>query len=425
MNQRNSVSMSKAIPLSFQHVVAMIIGCITVPIIVSGASGLDSTQRITMIQASLICAGIAIFLQTFNIGGLVGSKLPVIIGSGFAFISTMTSIVGNFGLPYLLGAQMVGAIFGMIFALLYKKIKFLFAPVVKASVVMTIGISLYKTAMNYMAGGVGSNSYGSIENWTLAIVTLIITLLYSHWGKGILRQASTLFGLLTGYIISIPFGFIHFEAVTTEPVFNIITPFSFGIAFSIQAIIPMAVVFIISAVQDIGQFEATAISVYNRDASDKELTGGIIANNIGSFIGSIFGGPPNATAGQNVGLVSSTGVTDKKIFYLSSFIVIIIGLFPKLSALFLTIPYPVLGGATVSVFSSISMTGTKMLAEDGLNRRNIAIAGLAITMGIGVLFHPHAFSGFPESVSNVLSNEIVLTATISIILNLILPKDKN
>ncbi|MDO4594293.1 MAG: nucleobase:cation symporter-2 family protein [Tissierellia bacterium] len=420
---RDNVSIAEALPLSFQHVVAMIVGCITVPIVVSGAAGLSESQRILMIQASLICAGIAILVQSFSIKGIIGSNLPVIVGSGFAFISTMTSIVNRLDISYLFGAQMIGALVGMGFALLYKKIKFLFAPVVKASVVMTIGISLYKTAMNYMAGGAGNADYGSMANWALAFFTLIITLVYSHWGKGVLRQASTLFGLLTGYIVSLILGVVSFDALNGQPLFQLVTPFTFGIKFSSSAIVPMAVVFIISAVQDIGQFEATAISVYDRDATDKELTGGIIGNNVGSFLGSIFGGPPNATAGQNVGLVSQTQVTDKKVFYLSSLIVIIIGLFPKLSAIFLTIPYPVLGGATVTVFSSISMTGTKMLAEDGLTKRNMAIAGLSITMGIGVLFLPDAFSGFPEAIANIISNEIVLTATLAIILNLVLPKE--
>lgn len=411
--------------LSLQHVVAMVVGCVTVPTIVSQAAGLSHPDQVIMMQASLLVAAIAIFVQAFSFFGIIGSGLPVIVGSGFAFIASMQAIAANpeLGVSYLVGAQLVGALIGILVGLVFKRIRFLFAPVVTASVVITIGISLYKTALGYMGGGVGSPDFGSMKNWGVAMFTLVVTLVLANFGKGVLKTASTLFGLIAGYFLALALGMISFEHVTGATWFQPPMPLHFGINFDAAAIISLGLVFVISAVQDIGQFEATASGAFKRRATDKEITGGIIGNSVASLVGALTGGAPSATAGQNVGIVVSSGVTSKPVFLLAAAIVLLTALVPKAAAIFLTIPSAVLGGATVTVFGSIAMTGIGILANTaGLSRRNTSIAGLAVALAIGLSYFPNAFQGFPEWFQSVFgTSPVLIAALVSIILNLILP----
>jgi uracil-xanthine permease len=413
--------------LSLQHVVAMVVGCATVPTIVSLAAGITGPDAVIMMQASLFVAAIAIFLQLYNLGGLVGSGLPVIVGSGFAFIATMVSIAANpsLGISYMLGAQLVGAIVAIGVGLAFKHIRFLFAPVVTSSVVITIGISLYRTALGYMAGGTGSADFGSPLNWGVAMFTLIVTLVLGNFGKGVVKTASTLFGLVAGYILAFFMGMISFDSVTSAGWFQAPQPLHFGLDFDAAAIVSLALVFVISAVQDIGQFEATSGGAFNRRATDKEITGGIIGNSLSSLVGAFTGGAPAATAGQNVGIVVSSGVTAKPVFILAGVLVLITSLVPKAAAVFLTIPSAVLGGATVTVFGSIAMTGITILSNAaGLSRRNLTIAGLAIAMAIGLSYFPEPFAGFPAWFQSVFgTSPVLIAALVSIILNLVLPAE--
>lgn len=422
-NKRAAVSKFQTITLSIQHVVAMVVGCITVPIIASAAAGLNNTDRVSMIQASLLSSGIAILIQILCAKVYIGSGLPLMVGSGFAFIGVLTSIASNYGIAEMFAAQLVAAIAGIFFAYLYKYIKLIFTPVVKAVVVMTIGISLSSTAVNYIAGSVNSRFYGTPKSWAIGMFTLVVTLIYAHYGKGFVKLSSTLLGLVTGYVVARIFNLVHFESLENQALFKIPTVLPFGLKFEMAAIIPFVILVIISAVQDMGQIEATTHGMFERTARDGEVRGGIIANNIGTLIGSIFGGTPNAIAGQNVGIAVTTGVAAKSVYILSGAILISIGFFPIVSASFLTIPYSVLGGATIAVFGSIATTGMKMLASAGMTKRNMAIAGLSLSMAIGITYHSDAFSRFPTWVNSIFGNAIVVATLASIILNLTLPKE--
>lgn len=415
------ITTGQAIPLALQHVVAMIVGCVTVPIIVSSAAGLQTSDSVVIMQASIICAGIAILIQAWGFKGFIGSGLPYIVGSGFAFISTMSIIAATEGVAYIFGAQIIGAIAGIIFGLFYKQLKFLFAPVVKAAVVMTIGISLYKVAVGYMAGGTSSVYFGSVKSWGVALFTMCITLIYANWGKGVLKTASLLFGLITGYILALILGMVNFADVAAQPVFHIITPFYFGWKFSAAAILPMLVVSIISSVEAVGQMEALTMGAFDREATAREVTGGVVGINIGCALGSFLGGVPTATAGQNVGIIVTNKVTAKRVFVIAGCIVLIIGLFPKLASLCYTIPLPVLGGATVAVFGSLAMTGMKILVADGIYQRNLTILGLTLALAIGVSYFSNAFQGFPAWVSTIFGHDVVVATLVSIVLNLVLP----
>ena len=414
--------LQKAVPLALQHVVAMVVGCITMPMLVAGVAGVSNSNQIIMVQASLFCASVAIFLQVFHFKG-VGSGLPVIIGSGFAFLPTLVAIVSDYGMAGMLGAQVVGALLGVLVGVFFKYISFLFPPLVTASVVITIGISLYPTAVNYMAGGnAKSATYGSVHNWIIAAITLITVIICNQFCKGILKASSTLAGMVVGYFTALLMGDITFDSIGTAGWFQLPQPLHFGIEFHPSAIIMLGIVFIVNAVQDIGQFEATANGAYNRGATDKELSGGVIANNLASMLGGFLGGTPTATCGQNVGIVVTTKVINRTVFALAGAIVALAAFMPKLAAVLITIPQPVLGGATLSVFASIAMTGIRMLSKEGLSPRSVFIAGLSIAFATGVVQTKGAFALFPTWFSSIFgSSQVILVALMSIILNLIIP----
>ncbi len=416
----------KAIPLALQHVVAMVVGCITMPMIVASAGGVSASDQIIMVQGSLLVAAFAILLQAFGVKGFISSGLPIMVGSGFAFLPTLRSVVELHGINGMIGAQIAGACMGMLVGLVFKKIRFLFPPIVTASVVLTIGISLYDTAVNYMAGGSASDPmYGSPRNWLLAFITLATVIICGQFGKGMVKASATLIGMVVGYLVALAMGMIHFDSVGTASWIQLPEPLHFAPTFHLSAIISLGVVFMVNAVQDIGQFEATANGVYEREATSAEITGGVIANNLCSLLGGVFGGVPVACAGQNVGIVVTTKVINRVVFGIAGGIVAVAALVPKLSAILITIPQPVLGGATITVFGSIAMTGVRMLARDGLSNRSVFIAGLSVALAVGIPQTAGAFAGCPQWVGQIFgSSEVIVVAISAIVLNLILPKEK-
>lgn len=424
VKDNKKLGVGEVVPLALQHVVAMVVGCVTVPTILGTAGGIVGDDLVIMMQASLLCAAIAILIHAFGKYG-IGCNLPVIIGSGFAFIPTLTSIVKAEGMSGVLGAQLIGALAGILVGFGFKKIRFLFPPIVTASVVLTVGISLYGTAVGYMAGGIGKPDFGTPKSWIVALITLGSVLFFSQFCKGILKVSATLLGLLVGYIVAAAWGMVDFTRVAEAGMIALPKPFHFGVSFTVGGVVSMIIIFIINSIQDIGQFEATTAGAFNRKATDKELSGGIIGNNISSAIGAIIGGVPNATAGQNVGIVVTTGVTERIVFVAAAGIIMITGLIPKLAELFLTIPLPVLGGATITVFGSIAMTGVRMLSGAGLTPRNLSIAGLAVAFAVGLSRTAGAFAGCPEIIRMIFGgSEIVIVALVAVVLNLILPKEK-
>ena len=418
--------LGKAIPLALQHVVAMVVGCITMPMMVASTAGVSSEDQIIMVQASLLVAALAILLQAFGVKGFISSGLPVMVGSGFAFLPTLRLLVEQYGMSGLAGAQIAGACVGIVVGLCFKKIRFLFPPIVTASVVLTIGISLYDTAINYMAGGSSADpTYGSAQNWILALITLATVILCGQFCKGMIRASATLIGMLVGYLAAFAMGRIHFTSVGSAAWIQLPEPFHFAPAFHLSAIVSLGIVFMVNAVQDIGQFEATANGVYERQATGGEITGGVIANNLCSMLGGILGGVPVATAGQNVGIVVTTKVINRMVFAIAGGVVLVSALVPKLSAILITIPQPVLGGATITVFGSIAMTGVRMLSREGLSPRSTFIAGLSVAMAVGIPQLPTAFAGCPPWIGQIFGgSEVIIVALTAIVLNLILPKEK-
>ncbi len=420
-------SASQAIPLALQHVVAMIVGCVTPAIIVAGVAGLSSADSIILIQAALVMSALTTFIQLFPLrrGALaIGSGLPIIMGISFAYVPTMQAISGDYDVATILGAQIVGGIIAIIVGIFIKQIRKFFPPLITGTVVFAIGLSLYPTAINYMAGGAGSENYGSWQNWTVAFITLIIVTALNHYGKGIWKLSSILIGIAVGYVISLFFGMVDFTSVASASYFQLPRAMHFGITFEPSSCVAIGVLFAINSIQAIGDFSATTTGGLDRMPTDGELNGGIVAYGISNIFCAFFGGLPTATYSQNVGIVGATKVVAKRVFAMEAGILLIAGLIPKFSSVLTTIPSCVLGGATVSVFASIAMTGVKLITASPMNYRNTTIVGLAIALGMGITQANTALAAFPAWVTTIFGKSPVVLATITaIVLNLVLPKE--
>ncbi len=427
-----------SISLALQHLVAMIVGCVTPAIIISNVIGLASADRIILIQACLVMSAVSTLVQLFPIGGRIGSALPVILGTSFAYLPSMQAIAEETGgIAAITGAMIVGGVIAVIFGIFSEKIRKFFPPIITGTVVFTIGLSLYPTAVNYMAGGTGNTAeliakkglttaliYGSWQNWAIAVITLVSVMLFNNHGKGVFKLASILLGMIVGYIIAAVCGMVDFSSIGSAAWFSIPKPLHFGVTFEPSACIALGILFAINSVQAIGDFTSTTIGGFNREPSDRELKGGIIAYGLTNILTAVCGGLPTATYSQNVGIVTTNKVVSRKVFTIAAGFIFLAGICPKFSAILTTIPQCVLGGATVTVFSTIAMTGMRLISSTELNARNTTIVGLSAALGVGIAQASSSLSQFPASFTIIFGKSPVVIATImAIVLNLILPRD--
>jgi xanthine permease len=421
------------LPLSIQHVLAMIIGNITPALIVAAtanalatARGVDSLggDAAVLVQSALFIAGIATLVQLFPIT-IIGSRLPVIMGVSFGYIPTLVAIGSQYGLPGILGAQIVGGIVGIIVGLFIKRLRKFFPPIVAGTVVLSIGLSLYATAIQYIGGGaglLGTADFGAPRFLIVGGITLLVVLFIGQFGKGILKLSSILIGILVGYVVALSFGMVDFAAIGEKGWFALPAVGQFEIEFHGPAMISMAIIFIVNSVQAVGDFSATTMGGFNREVTDSELQGGIIGSNLSSIVGAFFGGLPIATYSQNVGMVATTKVVSRMVFTVSAIIVLIAGFVPKFGALMTTIPQAVIGGATIGVFASITMSGIKLIIQQELSNRNTTIVGLALALGIGFTSVPELLQNYPPSVAMIFgSSPVVISTIVAFALNIVLP----
>lgn len=417
--------LGQTIPLGLQHVVAAVVGIVTPAIMIAGTCGITGADQTLLIQVSLLVTAVATLLQLFPIGP-VGSRLPVIMGISFAYVPTLQAIGGEFGLPAILGAEIVGGIVAIVFGIFVKQIRVLFPPLVTGTVIFTIGLSLYPTAVKYMAGGVGKPDYASPKSWAVAIITFLVVLFLNNFTKGVLKLGAILWGMIVGYIISIPLGLVDFSAVGQAGLFQVPMPMHFPIAFEPSAIVSLAIVYMVNAVQTIGDLSSTTIGGMDRMPTDKELRGGIIGQGVMSVVGALFGGLPTASYSQNVGIVTVNRVINRAVFAFAAIVLAVAGFVPKISSVLTTIPQSVIGGATVSVFAMITMTGVSMITSEKFDMRARTVVGLSVAMGVGISQVQGCLAGFPQWVTMVFgSSPVVVTAIMAIFLNLILPKSES
>ncbi|NLV57472.1 MAG: purine/pyrimidine permease [Clostridiales bacterium] len=413
-------------PQAMQHVLAMLAGNITPPILLAQALKLPDDQRILLIQAAMIIGGITTLIQLFPIWRF-GMGLPNVMGVAFAYMPVLLSIGLSYGISAIFGSQLVAAFLSIFIGMGIGKIRKFFPPIVSGTVVLSIGLSLYNTAITYMSGGSGAGDrFGSPTFWIVALVTLGVTLACNFFGKGYIKVSGMLIGIAAGYILSLVLGggMIKFDNVLTSGWIALPRFFSFGMSFPVGAIISMTLMYIVQAVQTIGDVSSTAIGGFGRESTDRELGGAIMGQGLCGMLGACIGGLPTDPYSQNVGLIVTSKVVAKRVFVIVGALMLAAGLIPKFGALMTTIPYSVLGGATVTVFAAITMSGISLITQQPMNYRNKMIVGISLALGVGIYMVPNSLQFFPLAVQDIIGKSpIILSFVVSFLLNIIVPKD--
>ncbi len=421
--------LAEAIPLGIQHILAMFVSNVTPALLVAGAAGLstgDEDVVVTLVQASMLFAGIATLGQTHGLGP-VGARLPIVQGTSFAFLPMMLPLVagkGTEGLSILFAGALVGGLFHLSLAPLVKRLRFALPPLVTGIVVLLIGLSLVRVGIQYAAGGVpamGTPAYGAPLSWSLALVTIAVTLGLRIFAKGLLGTASVLLGLIAGYVVALAIGRVDFGAVGEAAWISTPQVMPFGLQFTFAAVAGFCAMVLVSGIETIGDVSAIAESGAGREATDKELTGAVAADGLGTALAAVFGALPNSSFSQNVGLVAMTGVMSRHVVALGAVFLIICGLVPKIGALIISIPIEVLGGSVIIMFGMVAGAGISMLSSVTWNQRNLLIAALAISVGLGLQLEPEAVAGLPELPRILMTSGVVPAAFLAVTLNLLMP----
>jgi NCS2 family nucleobase:cation symporter-2 len=426
---------AQAVPLGIQHVLAMFVSNVTPAIIVAGAAGFgfgsnspDFPNLIYMIQMSMLFAGIATLIQTIGIGP-VGGRLPIVQGTSFAFLPVMIPIVAGQGVAAmgtLMGGIVIGGVFHFLLGAFIGRLRFALPPLVTGLIVLMIGLALIRVGVQYAAGGVpamGKPEFGSLQNWTVALFVIIVTLGIKFFMKGMWSIAAVLLGLIAGYILALLMGMVSFGNVGNASWFNAPTPFKWGFDITAAAVIGMCFMAVISAIETVGDVSGIAKGGAGREATDKEISGATYADGLGTAIAGIFGGLPNTSFSQNVGLVSMTGVMSRHVVTYGAIFLIICGLIPKIGAIISTVPIEVLGGGVIVMFGMVAAAGINMLSDVNWNRRNMVIFAVSLSVGLGLQFVPEALQHLPRTAQILLTSGLLPAAALSIILNLVLPEE--
>jgi len=420
--------LKQSIPLGIQHVLAMFAGNITVPIIVAGVFGSTTAEKIFLIQMALFAAGVATIIQTVGYKN-IGSRLPIIQGTSFAFIPIMLPFKA-FGLGAIFTAAFIGGIFQIWIGKMLKPFRHMFPPLVTGIVVLMIGISLLKVGFKYAGGGVWLMNnkpeiFGNWEHLLIAGTVLIVALVCNIRGKGMVSAASILIGIIAGFVIAALLGEIRWEKIAAAGWFAFPMPFQYGIDFVWGAVILMLFMSIVTTIETIGDISATTMGGANREATDKELSGGIMADGVGTAFASIFNAMPNTSYSQNAGLVAFTGVISRHVGTVAGVILILLGLFPKLGGIIAAMPDSVIGGAAIIMFGLIAGAGIKLIARSEMNQRNILILALSLSFGIGLYAFPEFVAHIPDfgiKLKLLLTTGLIPAGLLAFILNATLPK---
>ncbi|MEE1031371.1 MAG: nucleobase:cation symporter-2 family protein [Ruminococcus sp.] len=443
------IPLKQAIPMGLQHVLAMFVGNLTPILIISSACGgeLDAV-KVSLLQNAMLVAGIVTLVQLFAIGPC-GGKVPIIMGTSSGFIGVFNSVVNVMGggvLAYgaIMGASIIGGLFETVLGFMLKPLRKFFPPVVTGTVVLSIGLSLISVGVNSFAGGSGANDFGSLENLFLGTLVLVVIIIFKHCTKGITSSASILFGIIVGYIVAGIMGMtLGTTAVNAEGVeytkawvlnwskvadaswFAVPELMPVKIVFDLRAILPILIMFIVTAVETVGDISGVMEGGMGREATDKELSGGIVCDGLGSSFAALFGVLPNTSFSQNVGLVTMTKIVNRYALSIGAIFLIICGLFPKVGALISMMPQPVLGGAAIIMFSSIVVSGIQLITKEPLSARSISIVSVALGVGYGLGANTAALSGLPQALQLVFGESgIVPAALVAILMNVLLPKEK-
>ncbi len=444
--------LKQAIPLGLQHVLAMFVGNLTPLLIITSACGIAGGEfadlRLSLLQNSMLIAGVITLVQLFAIGP-VGGKVPIIMGTSSGFIGVFNSVVATMGggiVAYsaIMGASIIGGLFEGVLGLFLKPLRRFFPSVVTGTVVLSIGLSLISVGINSFGGGNTAADFGSMENLLLAVFVLVMILIFKHGTKGFTSSSAILLGIICGYIAAFIMGFIlpttgidaegaeytkawvlNWQAVADAAWFDVPELLPVVPTFDLRAIVPVLIMFVVTAVETIGDISGVMEGGLGREATDKELSGGVICDGLGSSFAALFGVLPNTSFSQNVGLVAMTKVVNRFALATGAVFLILCGLCPKLGALVSIMPQAVLGGAAVMMFSSIVISGIQLITKEPLTGRNLSIVSVALGVGYGMGSNSAILSNAPQLVQLIFGGSgIVPAALVAILLNILIPKDK-
>lgn len=418
------VPVMKAIPFGLQHILAMFVANLTPITIIAGAGGLSQAEIAVLLQNAMFVAGIATLIQLYPVWK-IGSKLPIVMGVSFTFVTVLCTVAANYGYPAVIGAVICGGIFEGIIGLFAKYWRKIIAPIVAASVVTAIGYSLFTVGARSFGGGY-TEDFGSASNLLLGTITLVVCLGWNIFAKGYLKQLSVLAGLIVGYIVAIIMGKVDLSVIFSEGIISLPKLLPYSPEFHIGAIFSVAIIFMVSAAETIGDTTAMVSGGLDRDIRAEEISGSLACDGFASAVSALFGCPPVTSFSQNVGLVNMTKVINRFTIATGAGCMILAGLLPPVGNFFASLPESVLGGCTIMMFGTIMVSGIQMIAKAGFTQRNITIAALSLSVGIGFTATSEIdlWRIFPEVVQSVFSaNVVAVVFVVSIILNLILPQN--
>ena len=441
-----------AVPLGLQHVFAMFVGNLTPLLIITSACGLAGGEfadlQVSLLQNAMFVAGIVTLVQLYGLGP-VGGKVPIIMGTSSGFLGVFNSVAATMGgdvtaYGAMMGASILGGLFESVLGVFLKPLRKLFPPVVTGTVVLSIGLSLISVGVNSFGGGNAAKDFGSVENLLLAVFVLVVILLFKHWTKGFLSSSSILVGIVAGYLAAIVMGFVlpttgvtadgveftkawvlNWNKVAEASWFAIPKLVPVKIVFDLRAILPVMIMFIVTAVETVGDISGVMEGGMGREATDKELSGGIICDGLGSTVAACFGVLPNTSFSQNVGLVAMTKVVNRGALATGAVFLMLCGLIPKLGALISIMPQAVLGGAAVMMFSSIVVSGIQLITKERMTPRTLTIVSVALGVGYGMGANASILANTPQFVQLICGESgIVPAAFVAILLNCLLPRDE-
>ena len=445
--------LKQAIPLGLQHVLAMFVGNLTPLLIITGACGItggnDLAQlQIELLQNAMLVAGLITLLQLFSVGP-VGGKVPIIMGTSSGFIGVFNSVAATMGggiLAYgaIMGASIIGGLFESVLGCFLKPLRRFFPSVVTGTVVLSIGLSLIGVGVNSFGGGSSAQDFGSMENLLLALFVLVMILVFKHATKGFASFSAILLGIICGYVAAFIMGFVlpttgvtadgveytkawvlNWQKVADASWFAIPTLMPVKPVFDLRAILPVLIMFVVTAVETVGDISGVMEGGLGREATDTELSGGVMCDGLGSSFAALFGVLPNTSFSQNVGLVSMTKIVNRFALSTGAIFLILCGLCPKLGAIVSIMPQSVLGGAAVMMFSSIVISGIQLITNEPLTARNLSIVSVALGVGYGMGANASILNQAPQAVQLIFGGSgIVPAALVAIVLNILLPKEK-
>ena len=420
--------LNKSIPLGIQHVLAMFAGNITVPIIVAGVFGQTPEQKIFLIQMALFVAGVATIIQTVGYKE-IGARLPIVQGTSFAFIPIMLPFKAA-GLGAGFTAAFIGGIFQIFIGKVLKPIRHLFPPLVTGIVVLMIGFSLLKVGFMYAGGGgwLMNNKpeiFANANHLTVAASVFIVAIFFNLRGKGMASAASILIGIVAGFIVAAALGMVNYGKIASASWFAFPMPLQYGIDFVPGAIILMLFMSVVTTIETIGDISATTMGGAKREATDKEISGGIMADGVGTAFGAIFNAMPNTSYSQNAGLVAFTGVVSRHVGTIAGIVLVLMGLFPKLGGIIAAMPESVIGGAAIIMFGMIVAAGIKLISRAEMDQRNLLILALSLSFGIGMSLLPDFVKNIPDfgiSLKLLLTTGLIPAGLLAFVLNAIMAK---